>query len=76
MDDPAGWNIVALRRLTEKHCQTAGEDDECFLLLAVHVALAPRTRLVAPDVRATVSKADPRLEFGYVSRRLARIEGA
>ena len=71
VDDPANGNLVALWRITEKHRQTAGENDEGFLLLVVHVTLASRPRLVAPDVRATVPKADPRLQFGDVSSRLA-----
>ena len=71
MDDPANGNLVALWRITEKHRQTASENDEGFLLLVVHVTLAPRPWLVAPDVRATVPKADRWLQFGNVPSRLA-----
>lgn len=71
VDDPANRNVVALRWISEKHCEAACEHDERFLLIAVHVTPTSRAWLVSPDVRATVLEAEARLQFGYVSSRLA-----
>jgi hypothetical protein len=75
VDDPAGWNIVALGRLTEKHRQTAGKDDERFVLLGVHVTLAVCARLIAPDVRAAVFEAGQGLQLSHMPSRLAGFVG-
>lgn len=71
VDYPANGNVMTLWRFTKKHREPAGKDNERLLLLAVYVTLAPRTWLVAPDIRATVLGADRRLKFSYMSSRLA-----
>ncbi len=76
MDNPTDGNIVALWRLTEKHREVAGENNEGFLLFRMHVALTVRSGLVAPEVRASVAKADQRVQFGYVSSGLVGFVGA
>src|SRR5579859_1649869 len=45
VNNPPGANIVALSRLTEMHREAAGENNEGFLLLGVHMALTARARL-------------------------------
>jgi hypothetical protein len=73
VDDAANRNVVPLRRISEKHCETAREHNERFLLRGVDVTPTPRARLVSPDVRAAVLEAEPRLELSDMSGRLTRL---
>jgi hypothetical protein len=73
VDNPANGNIVTFWWLTEKHREPAGQNNERLLLLGMYVAFAARAGLVAPYVRAGVTKADPLLKLGYVSSRLVSL---
>ena len=70
MNDPANGNVVTRRWLTEKHRETSGEHDKRFLLFAVHVTLAVRAGLIAPDICPSVLEVNRRLELRYVPGRL------
>src|SRR5207245_6420583 len=68
VDEAAGRDVDALRRLAEVHRQGPGQDDERLLLQLVAMAAALRARLVAPDVPARLREAGGPAELGDVAR--------
>ena len=73
VDNAAGRNYVARRRLAEIHRHLTGEHDERLLLLGMHMTTPLRAGLVAPEVGAAALEADQILELGYVPRRLTGV---
>jgi hypothetical protein len=54
------------------HRQPSCEDDKGLLLFGVHMTAAARTRLVPPDVGASVLEADVSLQLGDMAGGLTQ----
>ena len=73
VNETAGRNIVALRRILDIHRQDPAEDDERLLLKTMAMTPSLGARFVAPQIPTRVMEVRDRAELGYVSRRLARL---
>jgi hypothetical protein len=73
VDDSANRNDVALRGFSEMHREAAGEYHERFLLVGVNVTPPSCAWLIAPDVAASVFKADDRLKLGDMPSGITRL---